>query len=145
MRSRSDAASIRLLARLNADARRHVSERYVPYKSQPRLTAPAQFESLHQGGSDLRVQLEGATVLFGGWLTYRVTDEGDRLLSSKAISGLAKSPICLVEDSDYLAWFVRESAGARREADLKHWAVVTTDEIIDVIAVEAPTLANRDA
>jgi hypothetical protein len=120
-------------------------ERYVPYKSQPHLTGPAQFESLRQDELGLRVQLEGAAVLFDGWLTYRVSDEGDRLLSSKALSGLAKSPICEVENSEYLAWFVRESANARREADLKHWAVVTADEIVDVIAVEAPTLANGDA
>ncbi len=67
---------------------------------------------------------------------YRVIDEGDHLLTAYSNVGL----IAIVKNSEYLEWFHRESCGVRKGQNLKHYAIHTTNECIDIIDSKLPKI-----
>ena len=73
-------------------------------------------------------------------LAYQVTDEGDRLRSMEYLAGRAATPLGRIGNSRWKAWFVEETLNIREADALVHWCVVTPNDIVDVIAGEAPTV-----
>lgn len=75
-------------------------------------------------------------------LAQRSMDEGKYLSTSwKADESEEKvGCIVVVEGSDFLEWFHKESCGIRSDASLFHVAILTNDEWIEVICDQLPTI-----
>lgn len=123
-------------------------ERFVPFPTVPEVPAHPEFVALSDSRGDLRVDLSVGenkpivSVLFKARICYRTTDEGDRLRSMTSLGGKARTPICQVEDSDFVTWLTSENHNVRVAQPLRHWAIVTDDEIVEVISANAPVIHN---
>jgi len=81
------------------------------------------------------------TVTFDHYLVYRKIDEGNALKSLPTLKAAVDRRIWIynVPDSAFLEWFYEESYDIRRGEDLKHYAVITSNDIVDVISPSPPT------
>lgn len=82
-------------------------------------------------------------VFFDAALSYRNTDEGDLLKSMYCLSHdeSIESPrlFFTVENSQYLKWFHDESYNIRADEHITHYVFVTPDDVVDVLALDAPS------
>jgi hypothetical protein len=78
--------------------------------------------------------------------SYRVTDEGSRLKTLERLYEENGNKIitdwCFynITDSAYLKWINSETGNMHDIIDTKHYAFITQDEFIDVLAVNPPEL-----
>jgi hypothetical protein len=81
-------------------------------------------------------------VLFDDYIAYRKLDEGDafRTLREIADSGQLGHLLYLVENSDFIAWFLKENQFVRNREGLKHYCMTTSNSLIDVICFGPPKL-----
>jgi hypothetical protein len=79
-------------------------------------------------------------VRFEDFLAYRKVDEGDAFNILHEISATSKlgHTLYLVEDSQFLEWFNRESQHVRERQGLKHFCLTTSNSVVDVIAFNEP-------
>jgi hypothetical protein len=94
----------------------------------------------------LRVYLQGepdgpTLVVAFDRIAYRVSDESDRLSTMDSLAGKALTPLCVVANSTWLPTFVRDGYEMRANQSLKHFAIITSDEVVDVIALDDPTVS----
>ena len=54
------------------------------------------------------------------------------------LDGRAATPLGRIENSKLMKWFIEETLDIRKDDPLNHWCIVTPNEIIDVISVQAP-------
>lgn len=82
-------------------------------------------------------------VQFDSYLSYRRMDEGDALITVEQLerSSSTAKVFYQVRESDFLAWFHAQSRGIYSDRSLQHFAIYTTNDIIDVIALEAPRIS----
>ena len=102
-------------------------------------------DAIHDDAEGLAIVLtapEGASFLirFPMRLAFRVTDEGDRLRSMEYLDGRAETPIGRIRNSSWLRWFIEETLDIRKADPLTHWCVVTPNDIVDVLSMEAPVV-----
>jgi len=72
-------------------------------------------------------------------LAYRNMDEGDRLRSLPMLKPTGDHLLmCFVEESEWLRWFHDESYDMHRSQDVRHYAILTPDDWIDVLSVTPP-------
>lgn len=92
------------------------------------------------------VNLDGNEICisFGAYLAYRKLDEGDAMetLSQLSESALPGRSFYMVEESTFVDWYVKQGYGIRDTSTLKHYAVVTIDDVIDVISLDAPLIES---
>jgi hypothetical protein len=76
---------------------------------------------------------------------FRICDEGRRIRTYNEISEIQKyreefigNPVYLVEKSEFIKWILVESAGFC--IDVKHYAIATMNDIVDIITSDEPTL-----
>jgi hypothetical protein len=74
------------------------------------------------------------------FLAFRSMDEGNflEMTADADMYDPPDSPIVLVENSDFLAWFHAESLGIHQNANLVHVAILTQNEWVDVISHKTP-------
>lgn len=81
---------------------------------------------------------------FSKHLAFRKADEGDSLVTIHAISATSQlgRSFYLVEDSEYVCWFVDQGYGIWRDRieSLLHLTVATVDDVIDIITLELPVV-----
>jgi len=83
------------------------------------------------------------TPIFDGYLAYRKRDEGSALKTlgeAKDSGGLGKS-FYRVEESEFLEWFEADGHGVNHDRGWMHVAIMTIDDIIDVICRQMPLVA----
>ncbi|WP_285541285.1 hypothetical protein [Brucella sp. NBRC 12950] len=79
----------------------------------------------------------------GGVVSYRNTDEGDRIGFVSEIASLSLIGFLIVEcvNSKYLKWLHAEKCGIEQE-NLRHFIVMTSNDIIDVIDYDVPVVSK---
>jgi hypothetical protein len=83
---------------------------------------------------------------FDSYLAYRKLDEGDALLMLSAMRNSGGTNRCLyrVDDSDFLAWFNTERCNQTLGSQqLDHYAIATMNDIVDVLALDAPVVEAK--
>ena len=86
------------------------------------------------------------SVKFDDYIAYRKGDEGDMLVPLSQIQDSSRLGGTLYEvtDSDYIAWFMQQSRGTRARSDVRHFTLLSIDDVIDVIALSAPSVSCSD-
>ncbi|PRA85910.1 hypothetical protein CQ054_10600 [Ochrobactrum sp. MYb29] len=72
-------------------------------------------------------------------LAQRSMDEG-KFLAMTAISNEKVGPVVLVTGSDFLNWFHEQSCGVFTEDEVKHVAILTQNEWVEVLCLSLPTI-----
>jgi len=124
---------------------------YKRWNPLPRLEGARVYcEAVHDDWEGFRIWLRPEehhlgiiVVRFGRRLFYTNSDEGDRL------SGVVNEdelqfphPFWTVEDSALVTEFRRQAAGVRDDVPLTHYAFLTCNDCIDVIATEDPVFVG---
>jgi hypothetical protein len=81
-------------------------------------------------------------ISFSSHLGFRKAGESEGLVALDAIA-TTSSPgrsFYVVEDSDYVRWLVEQSHGIQKPELLTQYTIVTVDDIIDVIALDPPSV-----
>ena len=122
---------------------------YKRWNPLPRLERTRVYcEAVHDDWEGFRIWLRpedsnlGVTVVrFGARLFYANSDEGDRLSSVLNQEELQfPHPFWIVQDSALVSEFKRQGAGVRDGQSLVHYAFLTCNDCIDVIAIGEPVL-----
>ncbi|WYJ99804.1 hypothetical protein A5821_000881 [Enterococcus sp. 7F3_DIV0205] len=86
-------------------------------------------------------------ITFGFVDSLRITDEGRRIQTYNEIESIQKyrenfigNPLYKVEQSEYVAWIKKESAGFC--ADVDHYVIITENDLIDILSTFPPTITN---
>jgi hypothetical protein len=104
-------------------------------------------DELSERAGVLEIHLRGEgqrrlTLSFSEHLAFRKADEGDSLATLNAMSSTSQTgrSFYLVEDSEYLRWFVEQSYSVRQAESLTHIMIATIDDIIDVLTLQLPSI-----
>ena len=121
--------------------------RYVPILQEHSKDPPLELEQLLDREGTLILTMVDAherriRLLFDSYMVYRKMDEGDSLLT---LNDMVKTEgtgkwFYRVEDSEFLAWFNRESCDARANQNLVHYSITALNDVVDVIALDAPVV-----
>ena len=124
-------------------------QKFIPALEDIATSNTLECEELRDSSSGLVISLRRAdgsklSIHFEDHLAYRLLDEGDAL---EAIHQLGKSEnrenrIYIVENSEFIEWFHNQSYGVRRNDKLSHYIIFSSNDIIDVISLGAPTLKS---
>jgi hypothetical protein len=82
-------------------------------------------------------------VRFDSHFASRKIDEGDALQTLSAMRHSAGTALTMyeVDNSDFLAWYFTEKCDEPDiHSPLKHYAIATIDDIVDVISLNAPII-----
>jgi hypothetical protein len=121
-------------------------ERWTIYNGKDLIPYRLYFETLTHTPDKINIVLSDeneqvfVSINFKDFFSYRCNDEGNLLKTLNEIEGLSESPFFVVENSNYLKWFHSESLGVRLDQHLKHYAIVTPHEVIDILSTTAPQI-----
>lgn len=123
--------------------------RYVPVLQDHAARAPFELDQLVDDAGVLTLRLLDAVyrqfdISFDSCMVYRKMDEGDALLALADMRrlGVAAKWFYMVEDSDFTAWFNEQRCDTRSTGDLLHYCIATSNDIVDVISLNAPAIAG---
>lgn len=77
-------------------------------------------------------------ITFYGRDAYRNTDEGARLRLQELGQDFSLSSLYIVENSSWLEWFYKENYGILKGLGIKHYAIITQNDIIEVLNRSEP-------
>lgn len=108
-----------------------------------------ELDELRDSAGGLRLELSDdadrkVVILFDSHLSYRRIDEGDAfstIANLVASAGTGKA-FYEVQKSDFLAWFHEQSRGLYLDRSLQHFAIYTSNDMIDVIAFGPPSIQS---
>jgi hypothetical protein len=125
-------------------------ESYQQWRPLPELTEHMIVEKLEDTDDGLAIFLEHpmpaplaqrtVKLLFDGYIAYRNMDESYRLRTWNATGGF-QSSLHLVTNSDWLEWLHKESEGCYQDANIKHYAILTIADCIDVLSEFEPQVS----
>ncbi|MDD5271829.1 MAG: hypothetical protein PHU14_03830 [Methylovulum sp.] len=78
------------------------------------------------------------TIRFPEVIAMRITNESQRLATLNGMEGHFSHCLCLVQNSNFLAWLNRDSLGVYEDAPWRHFSITEDNEWLDVIAVDFP-------
>ena len=125
--------------------------RYIPTLQEHAPEPPVIYDleelSERAGVLEIRLVVEGQrrlTLSFSEHLAFRKADEGDSLVTLNAVNSTSTAgrSFYLVEDSDYVRWFVEQNYGVRHAESLTHILIATVDDIIDVLTLQWPSVVT---
>lgn len=107
-----------------------------------------ELDSLSDRAGKLRIEISDETdqkfvITSESYLYYRRLDEGDALIAIGEIrdsAGLARV-FYRVEKSGFLEWFDLQNHGIYKDRGLQHFAICTTNDIVDLITFDMPKIA----
>src|SRR4030088_121853 len=121
--------------------------RYVPTLQQYAPPSLYDLEEMSERAGVLELHLldepqRRLRISFSEHLGFRKAGESDALVTLDAIAATSQAgrSFYLVEDSEYLRWFVDQSHGVRRPESLVHITIVTIDDVIDVLTLKMPSI-----
>lgn len=90
----------------------------------------------------VRQNVDRLHITFSDHLGFRKAGESDALVTLDAIVATSQPgrSFYFVEDSDYIRWFVDQGHGVQRAESLRHIAIITIDDVIDVISLGLPSV-----
>ncbi len=102
-------------------------------------------EALHDDYEFFRILLKGKSpqskmlrIYFDSIFAYRNLDESYRLRTWNKFKGDRPSSLFIVENSKWLKWFHEESQGLYHENPIKHYAIHTVQDCIDILSEYEP-------
>lgn len=102
-------------------------------------------EGIHDDYEGFRILLKDAggsgavlRIKFDFLRSYRKSDEGDLLKTISNNRHIGKSTLFLVENSSYVNWFHEETIGIHLNRVIKHYAIYTSNDCIDVLSDAEP-------
>jgi hypothetical protein len=102
-------------------------------------------EALHDDYEFFRVLLKGKSpqakmlrIYFDSVYAYRNIDEIYRLRTWNNFKGERPSSLFIVENSKWLEWFHEESQELYLEHSIKHYAIHTVQDCIDILSEHEP-------
>lgn len=81
-----------------------------------------------------------AVVQFGDFVAYRNINESFRVRTWNRVRPGEACGMLVVENSAWLEWLMAESSGVLDDCGLKHYAIYTGDDCIDVASQTEPTV-----
>lgn len=81
-----------------------------------------------------------AIINFDFFYSYRNTDESYRLKTINELRCMSESSIFISTNSDYLDWFNYESLGIYSNEKQKHYVILTSENVIDVLSLDEPSI-----
>jgi hypothetical protein len=104
-------------------------------------------EALHDDFEGFRIILRSEDdslpllrVYFENALAYRNIDEGDRLKTINQNREFDGHSFFIVENSNWLEWFDKESLSIHKKENIKHYAIYTINDCIDILSESAPDI-----
>ena len=105
-------------------------------------------EALHDDNEGFRIILEHESgkgpllkVTFGKFLAYRNIDESNRLKLWNEHKDIAeKHTFYEVENSIWVKWFVNENKGKYESSEIKHYMILTSQDVIEVLSYDEPQI-----
>ena len=111
--------------------------------------APHVLLSLTDADGLLTLELRGTnrrtiSICFDGHIYYNKMDEGDALRTLALLKQDSCLGFTLIEArcSNLLDWFVEESFGVRAVDSLYHYVVLTEDDVVNVVSLDAPQITG---
>lgn len=104
------------------------------------------FNYLLDDGDCLKISLrrgdDNLIISFDEHLSYRKGDEGDMLRTLEEIEMHDRLGCTLYEATltNYINWFVDQCCGSKNHEELKEYIIVTNNDIIEVISLNAPSV-----
>lgn len=86
---------------------------------------------------------------FEGLISIRSCDESDRwktidsVLRERGPEFLKSGLMYRVENSEYKRWFIEETYSTWTDDELEHYVFVTANDVVDVLALGAPTVKSN--
>lgn len=77
-------------------------------------------------------------IMFDAVRSYRKSDEGDLLRTIASINDPGRSSLFIVDNSSWVEWFHEETYDIHKDRDIKHFAIYTPDDCIDVLSEFEP-------
>jgi hypothetical protein len=116
------------------------------------LDRPEIVDLVDANGLRLRLRSHDSPLIvatFGGYQAFRKRDES---FAGKTIDILVGSIrpenrfhwLYELHESEFLDWFEDESLGIVAGPDLRHYMIVTANDIVDVISTEPPSISAED-
>lgn len=122
-----------------------LNERHLPWIPLEGVPDEVYLEALHDDYEGIRLLLRGAgnaptfRLQFASVIAYRNINESFRARTWAAAQGGTRvGSLRRVESSRGLAWLVEESGGLLDAAKLRHYAVYTPEDCIDVVTEFEP-------
>ena len=130
-----------------------MSEKWEVYREDIIPKGYYEVTNISQNGDGTKINLESEKyaikIVFNFVDSFRATDEGRRIRTYHEIKEIQEYrnefigyPLYVVEDSEYEAWVVLESAGF--STDSTHYAVMTIDDIVDVVSPFPPEVTVEE-
>lgn len=118
-------------------------KKWIPKEDVPKT---CYLEGLRDDYDGFRLFLKGEdengatlTISFENHLGYRNFNESERLKTLNNYPSLGeKWTFFIVEESEFTKWIVEESSEIVREQDVTHYLIATPEDIVEVLAKEAP-------
>jgi hypothetical protein len=79
-------------------------------------------------------------VFFDSVLFYRTINESYLLRTLQMVENLGGASLYIVDNSPLLSWFHEESLNIYNDWRIKHYAILTPDECIDILASIEPVV-----
>lgn len=113
--------------------------------------ASMELESLHDSG-DLSLNLTKTDdnlkfrIIFNYPIVYRVMDESHALAPRKTMWEEERrfGALSIYKESELLSWFKVESDGILDSQNLRHYRLLTANDIVDVISSSHPVIESTD-
>lgn len=132
-------------------------EKWIKWEPLEGISQTIYLQELKYDYSGLTLNLTGKDttsnliIHFTGFFGCRIADEGDLLKASheveKAVTEMKvekdsyyKWSLFTVEDSLYLQWFHEQSLDIHINDEIKHYLILTPDDVIEVLDSEIPTV-----
>ncbi len=121
-----------------------VYQKWVPIHSIPDILY---CEALHDDYEGFRILLQGEAshspilrVSFEFVLAYRNIDEGSAFKTLEVLNDAERSSFYIVQNSHWLTWFHEESCDIYKNRHITHYAILTSDDFIDVLSECEPVV-----
>ena len=112
-----------------------------PFEDIPRTLYCEGIHDDHEGFRILLRENECSPVLrimFDAVRSYRNSDEGDLLRTVASINDPGRSSLFKVDNSSWVEWFHEETFDIHKDREIKHFAIYTPNDCIDVLSVFEP-------
>lgn len=121
---------------------KNVFKKWEPLKNIPRILY---CEGIHDDYEGFRILLVGENerspvlrIMFDAARSYRNADEGDLLKTIASMDDPGSSSLFIVDNSSWVKWFHEETYNIHKGRDIKHYAIYTPNDCIDVLSEFEP-------
>ena len=128
-----------------------MKEKYRKWTPIDPVPFPLDFEDLHKNREGLNILLNSEdhtgkllNIKFKDYITIREMDESFKTKFWHDVDIDENYPFFIVEDSEWLAWFHNQSMDNFKDWDIKHFAIWTTENWIDILSRTEPIVTWKE-